>query len=313
MRFRSPFLIVLLVTPLAAVAFAAAQRGGAFQSNADLTRKTQSPSRLRMRSLYNQRHVDIKPYQVKPIKHVDLSKIKVAGFSDLRPQITQYGLDIRSQGDRGTCSVFALTFCQEFMAAKASGAKSLDFSEEYLNFVGDIAAQGKSDGGFYSDLNDGYQAWGNAPESGLPYLPVYNPNLLVPGTLAAAGAKQVKLNAEFIKNWDASRGANEAELAKTLSTLDEGIPVAVGLLWPLKEKFKTEEIGGVELMSVLPKSDVFDGHSVVIVGSKKGKDYPGGGFFVFRNSWGTNFGDKGYGYMSFEYVKQFANDLMAYR
>lgn len=299
--------------PLAGAAIAVAQRSGTFQVNPNLRRVTQSAERVRMRNIYQRRHVDITPYHVGPIKHVDFKNLKVLGFSDLRPQIEQYGLGIRSQGGRGTCSVFALTFAQEFATAKKGGAKNLDFSEEYLNFLGDIAAEAKSDGGFYSDLNDGYAMYGSAPEIALPYKPSYNPNLVVPTDLLGEGAKQIKFSADFIKEWDPNRGANEAELQKVLSTLDKGYPVAVGLLWPKQEKWKTQEIGGVDMMAVIPKSDTFDGHSVVIVGSAKGKEYPGGGFFIFRNSWGAGWGDKGYGYMSFEYVKQFANDLMSYK
>ncbi|MGV3617193.1 MAG: C1 family peptidase [Fimbriimonas sp.] len=313
MRFRSPFLIVLLVSPLAVMGLAAGQRGGAFELTPNLRRATQSPNRVRMRNLHAQRHVDITPYQVGPIKHVDLGKIKLVGSTDLRPQIVDYGLAIRAQGSRGTCSVFALTFCQEYMTAKKTGKKNLDLSEEYLNFVGDIAAGSKKDGGFYSDLNDGYQGWGNAPESALPYQSSYNPAISVPEELAKAGASQSKLSADFIKEWDPNRGANDAELQKVLANLDQGIPVAVGLLWPQKEKWKTNETNGVQLMSVVPRSDTFDGHSVVIVGSQKNDAFPGGGFFVFRNSWGAGWGDKGYGYMSFEYVKQYANDLMTYK
>lgn len=313
MRWQSLFLVSLTMFPLAGAAIAVAQRGGTNQAHPNLRRVTQSPERIRMRNEYQRRHVDITPYQVGPIKTVDLKNIKLLGVSDLRPQIEQYGLGIRSQGNRGTCSVFALTFAQEFASAKKSGAKNLDFSEEYLNWIGDLAAEAKQDGGFYSDLNDGYTMYGNAPESAMPYQTAYNPAMTVPSQLLNEGAKQAKLSAEFIKAWDPNRGANEAELKKVLDTLDKGYPVAVGLLWPKKEKWKTEEIGGVQLMSVLPRVDTFDGHSVVIVGSGKGKEYPGGGFFIFRNSWGPGWGDKGYGYMSFEYVKQYANDLMVYR
>ena len=40
--------------------------------------------------------------------------------------------------------------------------------------------------------------------------------------------------------------------------------------------------------------------------------FPGGGYLVFRNSWGTGFMDGGYGYMSFDYANKYTNDLLEY-
>ena len=61
------------------------------------------------------------------------------------------------------------------------------------------------------------------------------------------------------------------------------------------------------------KANVVDGHSISLVGYANATQFPGGGFFVFRNSWGTGFGDKGYGYVSFDYVKKYTNDLLVYQ
>ena len=56
---------------------------------------------------------------------------------------------------------------------------------------------------------------------------------------------------------------------------------------------------------------MFDGHSIDLVGFKESKEFPGGGYFIFRNSWGTSFGDKGYGFVSFQYLRTYANDAIA--
>jgi hypothetical protein len=53
-------------------------------------------------------------------------------------------------------------------------------------------------------------------------------------------------------------------------------------------------------------------HSVALVGYGEGKEFPGGGYFIFRNSWGPEWGDEGYGYMPFDYVLKYANDLVVY-
>ena len=60
-----------------------------------------------------------------------------------------------------------------------------------------------------------------------------------------------------------------------------------------------------------PAGSLVDGHSVVLVGYAQHSQLPGGGYFILRNSWG-NTGDNGYGYLSFDYVRKYANDLVAY-
>ena len=52
-----------------------------------------------------------------------------------------------------------------------------------------------------------------------------------------------------------------------------------------------------------------DGHSVDLVGKKRSLFFPGGGYFIFRNQWGTGFGENGYG-VSFDHLLKYANDLV---
>jgi len=56
-----------------------------------------------------------------------------------------------------------------------------------------------------------------------------------------------------------------------------------------------------------------DGHSIGLVGYRRDPAFDGGGYFVYRNSWGEDHWDNGYGYMPFGYVLNYANDLLAYR
>ena len=83
--------------------------------------------------------------------------------------------------------------------------------------------------------------------------------------------------------------------------------------WPPSVKYQTETIFGVELMKNLPPADLTAGHSIALVGYRKYKGYPGGGYFIIRNSWGEDYGNKGYGYLSFEYLKSHAADAMTYK
>jgi len=233
---------------------------------------------------------------------------------DLRPEIDTAGIAIRpSQLGRGTCSVFAMTFLLEFMYAKNYELKAQDFSEEYLNFVSNLATGQKVDGGFFDEIDQGYQQYGIVNEALVPYKSFFDSNLKVrPETMKQGAAIAPRLKPHFIKPWDVSTGLTNVQLLSVISQLKSGRPVAAGLRWPLKEKFALEKVLGVPLIKMVPPGEVFDGHSIDFVGYKVSKKFPGEGYFVFRNSWGTDFGEKGYGYMSFEYAMKYTNDLVQY-
>lgn len=240
---------------------------------------------------------------------------------DLRPQISQLGLAVRSQGHRGTCSVFAVTFLIEYMNAKFVGGRPTvppnDLSEEYLNTASNVASGEASDGDFFDRIDAGYQKFGIVGEKDMPYQGTYTPTLTLPQHLIDLGRSVLRLKPSFIKPWDNGRGATRAQLGQVLSTLDQGIPVAGGFWWPVQHAWSRRNIGGVEVMATPELNEkginLKDGHSVALVGYRRDLNFPGGGYFVFRNSWGRLWGDHGYGYMPFEYVLRFANDLVAYQ
>jgi hypothetical protein len=230
---------------------------------------------------------------------------------DLRPTIKTMGIDIRPQGDRGTCSVFAMTFLLEYMYAKQKGSTNPDFSEEYLNYASNLAINQFQDGGFFDALDLGYQTYGIVNEAQAPYHNSYNPPYVASAAMLATGAAIApKFKATFIKPWDVTTGLTPGELQGIENTLHAGRPVAVGVRWP--SNFQTETIHGIQLMKTPPASGVFDGHSIDLVGYKASNSFPGGGYFIFRNSYGTGFGVDGYGFMSFDYAKKYVNDAVDY-
>jgi hypothetical protein len=233
---------------------------------------------------------------------------------DLRPEISALGIPVRpNQGARGTCSVFAMTFLLDFMYARHYGFKNADFSEEYLNYVSNLAIGQQADGGFFDQLDKGYQKYGIVNESLVPYKSLFDPNLKVSDAVLKSGsAVAPRLKQHFIKAWDVNTGLQASQLLAILFQLKQGRPVAAGLRWPKEGKFATEKILGVTLMKTPPPGDVFDGHSIDFVGYKASKAFPGEGYLIFRNSWGTGFGDNGYGYMSFDYATKYVNDLIEY-
>ena len=232
---------------------------------------------------------------------------------DLRPEINSLGIPVRAQGMRNTCSVFAMTFLVDFMHAKHYGVSGANFSEEFLNYASNLAIGAKDDGGFFDALDLGYQQYGDVDEQSAPYSASFNPNLTYSaGTMSKAASLNPRLKPHFIKAWDVNTGLLPSQLFSIMVQLKQGRPVAAGLRWPKTDKFQTEKILGVTMMTAPAPADVEDGHSIVFVGYKVSDKFPGGGYLVFRNSWGTGFMEQGYGYMTFDYANKYTNDLVQY-
>ena len=238
---------------------------------------------------------------------------------DLRPEITKLGLAIRDQGTRGTCSVFATTFIIEYHEARTKSENGLKLSEEYLNWAKNAANKTNFDGGMFTDIIAGYQGYGMVPSTDMPYKAAFHPKEKPNKTVVATGKGFDRFPITFIKNWDNTKGMSAAELETTKNQLRHGHPVATGIWW--LSNFETVTVDKVPLLKEYPRSDnqhkdasknpMYDGHSIALVGFHEGKEFPGGGYFIFRNSFGTGFGDDGYGYVSFDYIRNYSNDAIS--
>ena len=256
------------------------------------------------------RFAAIKPYLVK-IPSFNLINPNSRPTVDLRPQINQLGLSIRSQEARGTCSVFAVTFVLEFMYRTRINVAVTDLSEEYLNFASNEVVGIFDDGSFFHDLDKGYIKHGIVPESKVPYQSTQVTT--IDRSILDEGSRWSRLQSDFIKPWDSSKGASNAQIDRVTAYLDQGIPVCFGGFWPTNGNYRITTIHDIPVMDTPDRVNVHDGHSIVLVGYRRQADFPGGGYFIYRNSWGDTFGDQGYAYMSFKYVKTYANDLLAYK
>jgi C1A family cysteine protease len=89
------------------------------------------------------------------------------------------------------------------------------------------------------------------------------------------------------------------------TVLNMGFPVVFGI--SVYESFESENVAKTGIVS-LPEKDerMLGGHAIVLIGYDEEKR-----LFTFRNSWGEDWGDKGYGYLPFEYVcdKDLASDF----
>lgn len=239
---------------------------------------------------------------------------------DLRPEIERLGLAVRDQGDRATCSVYATTFLIEYQTARTKGVKGLELSEEYLNWAKNRANKMDSDGGFFSQIIHGYQRFGMVPMRDMPNQPAFDPQH--PDTprkeVIAEGRKFERYPITFIKQWNNQKGMSKKELEAAKAALRSGHPVATGIWW--LQNFETVTVNHIPLMKEYPRKDnnnsdpsqnpMFDGHSIDLVGFHEGAGFPGGGYFIFRNSFGAAFGHDGYGFVSFRYIRTYSNDAI---
>ena len=254
----------------------------------------------------------VKPFPVVLRRTQQLSSLPQV---DLRPTIQSLQLAVRSQGGRGTCSVFAMTFLLEYMYRSRLAVPANDLSEEYINHAANLVSGQNGDGDFFDNIEAGYRTWGIVPEATVPYNPS-TPISSIAQSILGAGKLWTRFRVDFIKPWDSSKGATQSQLETVIAYLDKNVPVAFGGWWFKQETWGTTLIHDVEVMNVPPVDQksamLFDGHSIVLVGYRRDKAFSGGGYFVFRNSWGAGWGDDGYGYMPFGYVLGYANDLVAY-
>jgi len=268
-----------------------------------------------------QPHPQWRPAQPITIPFVEQFESALQPEVDLRPKIRKYVIPIRNQGNRSTCTVFATTFLIEYQKAGMTGVPGGHIlSEEYLNWAGNKATGGDSDGGFFTKFIPGFQTWGISSAKEMPYQTAYNashPDTPSKATISSAEAMfPVRYPFTILKVWDDTKGMTAAELQNVLSTLRSGRPVATGIWW--LTNFATVNVHGVPLLKDYPRSaetgsnpPMFDGHSIDLVGFRESSEFPGGGYFIFRNSFGTGFGNKGYGFVSFQYLRAYSNDAIA--
>ncbi len=220
---------------------------------------------------------------------------------DLRSKFDQWGLPPRNQGSRPTCSVFTFTGELEFAVANAQ-QRGERLSVEFLNWAANQTGRGARDGGFFSDMWAGFAMHGICPETQMPYQAAFNATNS-PSTEVQAEAKAklaLGLHLHWIKKWNVDTGLSNDEFAGIKQTLNAGWPVCGGFRWPKQDKWQDD------VLQMCPPEDVFDGHSVLLVGYRDDSAQPGGGVFIFRN---TNRGGRD-GFLPYAYAQAYLNDAV---
>ncbi len=224
---------------------------------------------------------------------------------DLRAEFYALDLYIKDQGRRPSCAVFAVVSALEFENAKAAGTKE-KLSEEYLIWatrktlgipgVADPDYDPNRDGDLGFSLLEVVQA---LRRYGIPEADD------MPNTFGKSMAKINEPDEALIKNARERREVtatyltgrnNRVRIDKIVHALNQGLPVVIGLNWPHEATIRSAPL--------LSKQTPQSAHAVTLVGYKCESGKPENARFLFKNSWGPDWGIRGHGWITYEYLKK---------
>ena len=215
-----------------------------------------------------------------------------------------FGLPVRAQGERDVCSLFAITGLVEFELSRFHVGPHARLSQEYLIWAANAATGMTGDQAMFWEATYGLEKLGVCDYDLMPYSLTTDPaRKPTPAAIKQAQKLSECWKVMWIKRWNMTEPLTVVQLEKIKRAIVGGHPVACGLRWPKK-------LNGSEILAVLPANDVADGHSIEFTGYEDDKSQPGGGVFHFRNSWGENWGQNGFGRMSYGYAQAYANDAV---
>lgn len=214
---------------------------------------------------------------------------------DLRDRFRRHGIRIRSQYGP-SCSVHAIIAALEYQFAEGQG-RTLNLSEPYL-----INATSRSLGrpdavGF--DTKTGQR---NGSDLGFALEHVFQAirghGLALEQSREERAEKQpysmvgtVTFSPFVVPGRRSSKGVENI-----VHVLNANMPVVVGVYWPAYSRIAHTSVLGKQ--PVQPNG----GHAVTIVGYRCEDGNIENAKFIFRNSWGDDWGAGGYGFFTYEYL-----------
>jgi len=207
-------------------------------------------------------------------------------------------LPIFNQGAEGSSVGFAVAASVEYQIVKHLG-KKVRISPRYIyNYARKLSGNLKTDSGTtVKSAIDIVKKYGAVTEKEWPYKAgEYSKDL--PAKLETADYYLIN-NSYLLKS-----------VGKIIEAMDAHGPIVIGItiyesFYESSASAKTTETGIVPLPK--EKENVVGGHAVCLVGYDSKEK-----MFKFRNSWGTGWGDKGYGHLSFDYIEKFSSDAWAF-
>lgn len=239
------------------------------------------------------------------------SPLQLQPLVDLRPKFFELSLNVKNQGARPSCAVFAIVSALEYQNALLTG-KAERFSEEYLVWATcrtlnraprarpeATAAASQSaddsdpiDEGFaLSEVVTALRAYGVPLQESLPYSFARTATLKDP----PREVMELARNRRQVSVLPLPGRDRSTVLANLVHALNAGVPVAVGMAWPAGRGFRGNTLNA-------QKAGETTGHAVTIVGYENKTGEIADTVFIFKNSWGVRWGAGGYGFASYRYL-----------
>ena len=228
----------------------------------------------------NEYHFDIKHEELKFNETYEAKEVKEKSVN-----LKDYFTKVKDQGQIGACTVFAISSIYEYII-KRNADEEADLSESFVYYnVRHLDGKELEDtGSSYQDVIASIGTQGICTESLHPYTRLLSD---VPSDEAYLDGEQRRITKALNVN------VTENDIK---SAIQEGYPVAISL--KIFDSFNATT-GFVKrpTKSEIESAD-FGYHAMVIVGYSDDTK-----FFVVRNSWGEDFGEKGYCYIPYSTVQ----------
>ena len=233
------------------------------------------------------------------------SDLELSELVDFRGRLSELKMaGTRNQGKRPSCSVFAVIGAMEYMLSSKSG-RAEKLSEEYLIWaVLKVIApnrelnsiEGGEDVGFtLSEVVQAMRAYGVPLREDMPY--------------ATTGGlrRDNEPTQDIIERAKARSGvgffnipgrSNSIRIENIVHALNENTPVVIGVKWPHYDTISRTALIGAQ------KAREDYSHAVTLIGYKCPSGKLEEATFIFRNSWGRNWGSGGYGFLKYDYLEK---------
>jgi len=213
---------------------------------------------------------------------------------DLRPGYRELGLYSKNQGRRPSCSIFAVVSALEYARGRQAGERQ-PLSEEFLIWATrDLYPGIDIDSGFnFEEVMSALQVYGVPPLELMPNTIGKKTEAIEPTPQAIEAAKGME---RVVPVW--FRVRDEGIITRIVAALNEGHPVVVGVRWPHWRALRDTNL--LSEQTPLPNA----AHAVTLVGYRNTGGRAEGTTFIFRNSYGYDWGLAGHGFMRADYLSR---------